>query len=95
MDAPLDSAALDRLRWRCRRGMLENDLLLDRFFRRLRDRGETITSSQADALMALMDLPDNDLLDLLLSRTEPRDPLDRREVHALLTLLRRPRPTDD
>ena len=41
-----------------------------------------------------MDLPDNDLLDLMLCRTEPREPLDRPDVREVLALLRRPLPTE-
>ena len=38
--------------------------------------------------MALMDLADNDLLDLLLRRREPQAPLDTPEVHEVLGMLR-------
>jgi antitoxin CptB len=92
MDALLDPHDLGRLRWRCRRGLLENDLFVERFFR---DHEATITTAQAQALMALMDLPDHDLLDLLLARTGPQAGLDRPEVHQVLALLRRARPADD
>ncbi|MCI1193547.1 succinate dehydrogenase assembly factor 2 [Calidifontimicrobium sp. SYSU G02091] len=92
MDALLDARELGRLKWRCRRGLLENDLFVERFFR---EHEETITTRQAAGLAALMDLPDNDLLDLLLARTEPHGELDRPEVHEVLALMRRPRPTDD
>ena len=88
----VSGSELARLKWRCRRGLLENDLFLERFFR---EHEETITTRQAAGLAALMDLPDNDLLDLLLARTEPRDALDRPEVHEVLALMRRRRPTDD
>ena len=67
--APIDERALSKLRWRCRRGLLENDLLLERFFARMGDR---ISVSQERALLALMDLSDPDLLDLLLARKPPR-----------------------
>ena len=87
MDALLDARSLSKLRWRCRRGLLENDLLIERFFRR---HERTLTVLQADALALLMDLPDNDLLDLLLSRCEPQDLLDRADVREVLALLRRP-----
>eukprot|EP01031_Cornospumella_fuschlensis_P010511 gene10511-12879_t len=30
----IDERALSKLRWRCRRGLLENDLLIERFFNR-------------------------------------------------------------
>jgi len=66
----LNARSLSKLRWRCRRGLLENDLFIERFFRRFE---ETMTTRQADGLNALMDLADNDLLDLLLRRKEPQD----------------------
>ncbi len=84
----LGDRELSKLKWRCRRGLLENDLLIERFFRR---HEETITTRQAEGLMALMDLSDNDLLDLLLARKEPEalEPgLDRPEVHEVLAQLR-------
>ena len=90
MEERLDERALSKLRWRCRRGLLENDLFIERFFHRLDDRGETITTRQADGLSALMDLSDNDLLDLLLARREPQDALDRPDVREVLALLRQP-----
>ena len=34
MDTLLDERALSKLRWRCRRGLLENDLFIERFFQR-------------------------------------------------------------
>ncbi|RVT50887.1 succinate dehydrogenase assembly factor 2 [Rubrivivax albus] len=92
MDTPLDERSLSKLRWRCRRGLLENDLFVERFFRRVESGGETITTRQADGLMALMDLSDNDLLDLLLARREPQDELDRPDVREVLALMRQPEP---
>jgi antitoxin CptB len=64
-DLPIDARALSKLRWRCRRGLLENDLFIERFFAR---HAQTLNTRQADALGQLMDLSDNDLLDLLLGR---------------------------
>jgi antitoxin CptB len=61
----LDARRLARLRWRCRRGLLENDLILARFLDR---RGETLTEQEVDALDRLLDLPDNDLWDALSGR---------------------------
>ena len=91
MDERLDERSLSRLKWRCRRGLLENDLFIERFFRR---HEETITGRQAAGLEALMDLADNDLLDLLLARREPQDEVDRPEVREVLALLRSaPRPS--
>jgi antitoxin CptB len=81
----LDARGLSKLRWRCRRGMLENDLFVERFFR---VHQETLTTRQAAALLVLMDLPDNDLLDLLLGRAEPQGEVDTPEVRAVLAQLR-------
>jgi antitoxin CptB len=89
MDPRIDERALSKLRWRCRRGLLENDLFIERFFRH---HEETITTRQAQGLLALMDLPDNDLLDLLLRRTELQGELARVDVSDVLEQLRRPRP---
>ena len=83
----IDERALSKLRWRCRRGLLENDLLIERFFNRHPD---GITSTQADGLTALMDLGDNDLLDLLLRRREPGGEIDSAAVREVLAELRIP-----
>ena len=84
----LDARGLSRLRWRCRRGLLENDLFIERFFAR---HAAHLTVSQANGLQALMDLPDNDLLDLLLARSEPQGDLAQPEVLGVLAMLRVPR----
>jgi antitoxin CptB len=88
IDRPLDERGLSKLRWRCRRGLLENDLFIERFFRR---HEENLTVRQALAMDRLMDLADNDLLDLLLRRREPEGALALDEdVQALLSLMRQP-----
>ena len=87
----LDDRALAKLRWRCRRGMLENDLFIERFF----DRHEhEITPTRANALGLLMDLSDNDLLDQLLGRKTPEGPQAEPEVLQVLEMLRAARSTD-
>jgi antitoxin CptB len=86
-DERLGERDLSKLRWRCRRGLLENDLFVERFFRR---HEETLTTRQAAGLMALMDLPDNDLLDLLLARKELEGELTAPEVREVLHLMRVP-----
>jgi antitoxin CptB len=86
MDQPLDERALSKLRWRCRRGLLENDIFVERFFRQ---HEEAITHRQAEGLLALMDLADNDLLDLLLARSEPAGDIDRPDVREVLTMMRK------
>ncbi len=84
-EALLDERALSKLRWRCRRGLLENDLFIERFFAR---HESGLTVRQADALEALMDLSDNDLLDLLLGRKPPAGDLVRDDVTHVLGMLR-------
>ena len=85
--AILSAGDLGRLKWRCRRGLLENDLFVERFFRR-HEAG--LTLDQVHGLQALMDLSDNDLLDLLLARKEPEGELDRPDVMEVLAMLRQP-----
>ena len=83
----LTATDVSRLKWRCRRGLLENDLFVERFFRRHED---SLTRTQVEGLQSLMDLADNDLLDLLLARKEPEGELDRPEVRDVLAQLRQP-----
>ena len=81
----LSSAALSKLRWRCRRGLLENDLFIERFFNKHADE---LTVGQARGMYALMELADNDLLDVLLGRTPSHDVLQHHQVQALLPMLK-------
>ena len=85
--ALIDERAMSKLRWRCRRGLLENDLFIERFFSR---HATTLNEDQARGLLALMDLSDNDLLDLLLARREPSGDLERDDVMQVLRQMRAP-----
>jgi antitoxin CptB len=76
----VDERSLGRLRWRCRRGRLENDLILARF---LDASGATMTSEDVAALDRLLDLADNELWDLLAGRAEPDDAAVRPLLAAL------------
>ena len=76
-----------RLRWRSRRGLLENDLFIERFFDRY---AGSLTEAQARGLTTLMDLSDNDLLDLLLARKEPQGEAQGEEALQVLRMLRAP-----
>ncbi len=89
-DELLDERALSKLRWRCRRGLLENDLFIERFFAR---HESGLTVRQAEALGVLMDLSDNDLLDLLLARKTPEGDLARDDITHVLGMLRSARPS--
>ena len=85
----LDKRGLSKLKWRCRRGLLENDIFIDRFFKRF---SATLTIRQASALGLLMDLSDNDLLDVQLARkslSEVSSSLDLEDVHEVLSMLRK------
>ncbi len=74
-----------RLRWRSRRGLLENDIVLTRFL----DRHETTMSDDdVGALTQLLELSDNDLMDLILGRSELSTHLDRPATVRLVGLLR-------
>ena len=85
LDERIDERQLSKLRWRCRRGLLENDLLIERFFAR-HEAGLTVR--QADAIAQLMDQADNDLMDLLLRRREPEGELNTPDVRQILDLMR-------
>jgi len=87
-DELIDERALSKLKWRCRRGLLENDIFIDRFFRRFES---CLTVNQAQGLSALMELSDHDLLDLHLARktlAQVDADLDRDDVREVLSMLR-------
>ena len=61
----VERAALERLKWRSRRGLLELDLVFERFWR---GQGREMDEAGAAELEKLLALPDNDLLDLVMGR---------------------------
>jgi antitoxin CptB len=63
----LSNAELYRLKSDARRGLLENDLILQRFFERY---GSQISVEDGKVLSQLFALEDNDLMDLLIGRRE-------------------------
>lgn len=65
-----DPARRRRLRWRARRGLLENDLVLTRF---LDVHEETLSDEEVAGLHELLELVDNPLMDLILARREPSE----------------------
>jgi antitoxin CptB len=81
---PLGERAYSKLRWRCRRGLLENDLFIEKFFDRY---GVNLTVAHAKGMYQLMDLADNDLLDLLLRRKQPEGDMNTEDVRVVLNLL--------
>jgi antitoxin CptB len=66
----MDSRSLERLKWKSKRGLLELDIVLERFWKRA---GGEMNETEAAALNRLLMLPDNDLLDLVMGRAEIPD----------------------
>jgi antitoxin CptB len=81
---PLGERALSKLRWRCRRGLLENDLFIERFFNRYASK---LTVGQARGMYVLMDLSDNDLMDLFMKRKPLESEMATEEVSEVLHML--------
>jgi len=77
----MDPAEAGRLRWRSRRGLLELDLVFERF---LADRFDALDARQLEAYRRLLAWPDNDLLDAVNGLTVPDDP----ELAELIGMLR-------
>ena len=59
-----------RLRWLCRRGMKELDVIMSRY---LEHHYESASMADRDKFKQLLELPDPDLYDLLLGRSEVKD----------------------
>ncbi len=62
---------MSRLRWKCRRGLLENDLTLEKFLAR---HGNELEGEQLASLNRLLDWDDTDLWDVLSGRRDVDDP---------------------
>jgi antitoxin CptB len=84
-EASLPSSALSKLRWRSRRGLLENDLFIEKFFNR---HAASLTVGHARSMYALMELADNDLLDVLLGRPHTQEVTNDMQVQSVLHLLK-------
>jgi len=63
----LTDLELSKLRWRCRRGFLENDLILTRLLDR---RGANFSSDEHAQLLALIALDDNELWEIIAGRSD-------------------------
>lgn len=78
----MSDVELARLRWRCRRGLLELDLLFQKFF----DYGYAeLTPQQRDAFERLLVLADAELLTFMQGTARPIDP----ELAQLVATIRR------
>ncbi len=78
---PSDQAALNRVRWQCRRGMLELDLLLQGF---VEAHWTALDSARRDDLERLLREPDNLLLEWFHRGATPLDPRLRGLVEQIL-----------
>jgi antitoxin CptB len=73
----MDRVARERLKWNCRRGMLELDLVLGRFLER------DLREGDLAPLGELLRMPDNDLWDIVSGRSESFEPRHRDVVARL------------
>lgn len=72
---------MSRLRWRCRRGMLELDLLLQGFL----DNGfAELDEVEQQLFIDLLELPDQDLFENLMTTDEP----ERKEFSRVIAKIR-------
>jgi antitoxin CptB len=58
-----------KLRWKCRRGLLELDIVLQRLLQK-----ESLQGEDLKGLENLLDLPDNDLWDIVIGRSNDYEP---------------------
>ena len=75
----LTNAELYRLKSDARRGLLENDLILQRFFERY---GAQLNAEDGKVLSQLLALEDNDLMDLLIGRKDSVAALEKESQEA-------------
>ncbi len=61
----MDDRQIERLKWRCRRGLLELDLLFERLWQ---SDWQTLSGEELQSLDRLLQLPDNDILDMIMAR---------------------------
>ncbi|MGQ0545103.1 MAG: FAD assembly factor SdhE [Betaproteobacteria bacterium] len=58
----------NRLKWKCRRGLLELDLVLQRFMGK-----GALSAAELASLNCLLELPDNDLWEIISGRSDAYD----------------------
>ena len=63
----MDALAQHRLKWKCRRGLLELDLVLNNFVEK------HLEDAELDALNDLLELEDNDLWEIVSGRSDRYD----------------------
>ena len=73
----LDPDSLERVRWRCRRGLLELDIVLGRF---IEAQYMQLSEKEKQVFEELLDMPDNPLWDMISGKQD----LTQKEQQALL-----------
>jgi len=81
---PDEERLVQRLRWRCRRGMRELDQLFTRY---LDHEYPSASAAERDAFARLLELPDPDLFGYLVGRTTPAEEVQR---HVIANIRRGP-----
>jgi antitoxin CptB len=81
--SPVADVNLARLRWRCRRGMRELDVMLTRYLDRVWDRASL---AERDAFVQLVEMQDPDLFGYLVGRTIPTEESQRAVVACIRSL---------
>ena len=74
------TVAQHRLKWKCRRGLLELDIVLERF---LQHKAASLDEPSLDLLNELLDYQDNDLWDIVNGRSERYDSRHRNLIERL------------
>jgi len=82
MEKTTDEVSLPRLRWQCRRGMLELDILLNTF---LDNKYSLLNRQQRLVFNELLDYPDQTLLELLMGKMASGNP----DIATLVEQIRR------
>jgi antitoxin CptB len=77
----MDDRRMERLRWRCRRGLLELDLILLEF---LEHRFQTLSPPEQEAFTHLLSTPDNTLLAYIHGTQNPAE----KELMQIITIIR-------
>ena len=71
----------NQLRWACRRGLLELDLLLNSYMDNVYDQ---LTDDEKQQFITLLDMQDQEMYEMLSGKTSPND----KELSALLERIR-------
>ena len=81
--AGLSGKRLERMRWRCRRGLLELDIVLGRFVEKL----PLLEERQQQAFEALLDMPDTLLWDMIAGRQPAPSDANQRALLEMLQVV--------